>query len=140
MPTFGRIEAFEGEGDAWPAYVERVQEFFEANDVVPAKKRSIFLSCCGPRTSALLHNLVKPETPQDKTLDEILAVLGRHYAPTPSIVVQRFRFNSRGRSEGEAVSDFVAALKCLSEHCNYGTVLNNMLRDRIVCGINNAAV
>ncbi|KAL1415984.1 hypothetical protein MTO96_028413 [Rhipicephalus appendiculatus] len=33
MPTFGRIEAFEGEGDDWPAYVERVQEFFEANDV-----------------------------------------------------------------------------------------------------------
>ncbi|KAH7941855.1 hypothetical protein HPB49_017951 [Dermacentor silvarum] len=95
MPTFGSMEAFEGESDAWPAYVERVQEFFEADDVVPAKKRSIFLSCCVPRTNSLLRSLVKPETPQDQTLDEILAVLGRHYAPTPSVVVQRFRFNSR---------------------------------------------
>lgn len=93
MPTFGRIEAFEGERDAWPAYVERAQEFFEANDVVLATNRSIFLNCCGPRTCALLRNLVKPETPQDKTLNEILAILGRHYAPTPSVVVQGFRFN-----------------------------------------------
>lgn len=37
------------------------------------------------------------------------------------------------------MSDFVAVLNCLSEHCNYATELN-MLRDRIVWSINNAAV
>lgn len=78
MPTFGRIEPFEGGGDEWLAYVERVHEFFFANDVLAAKTRSIFLSCCGPRTYCLLRNLVKPRAPQDKTLSEILAILSKH--------------------------------------------------------------
>ena len=29
----------------------------------------------------------------------------------------------------------MAELRKLSEHCNFGTALNDMLRDRLVCGI-----
>ncbi|CAN7939191.1 unnamed protein product, partial [Ixodes hexagonus] len=140
MPTFGRIEPFEGGGDDWPSYVERLQAFFFANDVDEEKKQAIFFSCCGPKTYSLLRDLVKPAHPQDKSLDEVLAILGNHYCPKPSAVVQRFRFNSRVRAEAESVSNFVAALKSLSEHCNFGTELGNMLRDRIVCGINSVAI
>lgn len=140
MPTFGRIEPFEGEGEEWPSYVERLEAFFSANDVDDTKKKDIFFSCCGAKTYSLLRDLVKPAKPQDKSLDEVLDVLGSHYCPKPSVVVQRFRFNSRVRAEGETVSKFVAALKSLSEHCNFGTELGNMLRDRIVCGINSVTI
>ncbi|XP_077544876.1 uncharacterized protein LOC144158092 [Haemaphysalis longicornis] len=140
MPSFGNLEPFEGGGDDWPCYVDRLQAFFLANDVAPEKRTSVFISCSGQKTYALLRNLVKPAKPSHKTLDEILLVLGSHYCPKPSAVVQRFRFNSRVRAEGESVSNFIAALKSLSEHCNFGAELENMLRDRIVCGINSADV
>ncbi|XP_064479921.1 uncharacterized protein K02A2.6-like [Ornithodoros turicata] len=126
-------------GDEWPSYVERLQAFFEANDVGNDKKRAIFFSSCGQKTYSLLRDLLKPAAPQDKSLDEVLEVLGKHYCPKPSEVVQRFRFNSRVRTKGESVSDFVAALKSLSEHCSFGSELENMLRDRVVCGIDNQA-
>lgn len=141
MPSFGNLEPFEGGGDDWPCYVDRLQAFFLANDVAPEKRTSVFISCCGQLiTYTLLRNLVKPAKPSDKTLDEILLVLGSHYCPKPSAVVQRFRFNSRVRAEGESVSNFIAALKNLSEHCNFVAELENMLRDRIVCGINSTDV
>ncbi|CAN8014165.1 unnamed protein product [Ixodes persulcatus] len=140
MPTFGRIEPFEGGGEDWPSYVERLEAFFSANDVVAAKRQAIFFSCCGAKTYALLRDLVKPAKPQDKSLDEVLSVLGNHYCPKPSAVVQRFRFNSRARADGESVSNYVAALKNLSEHCSFGAELENMLRDRVVCGINSTAI
>ncbi|XP_037502384.1 uncharacterized protein LOC119376711 [Rhipicephalus sanguineus] len=139
MPNFGNLEPFEG-GDDWPCYVDRLKAFFTANDIAEDKRTAVFISCCGQKTDALLRNLVKPDQPSDKTLDEILLVLGNHYCPKPSAVVQRFRFNSRVRAEGESVSNFIAALKSLSEHCNFGKELENMLRDRVVCGINNAGV
>ena len=41
------------------------------------------------------------------------------------------------RKDGEGVRTYVAALCKLSEHCNYGETLPEMLRDRLVCGINN---
>jgi hypothetical protein len=55
-------------------------------------------------------------------------------------MVQCFNFHSRCRSQGESVSNFVAELKKLSEHCGFGESLNDMLRDRLVCGINDIRI
>ena len=40
----------------------------------------------------------------------------------------------------EIVAEYVAGLHKLAEHCNFGDTLDNMLRDRLVCGIANTAV
>ena len=41
------------------------------------------------------------------------------------------------RVHGEFVATFVAELKKLSEHCDYGNSLNDMIRDCLMCSINN---
>ena len=60
-----------------------------------------------------------------------------HYFPKPSVTMQRFAFNSRSRKQGESVATFVADLRRLSEYCEFGESLAAMLRDRLICGINN---
>ncbi len=37
----------------------------------------------------------------------------------------------------ETVSEFVAGLRRLSEYCQFAATLDDMLRDRLVCGIRN---
>ena len=59
-----------------------------------------------------------------------------HYTPAPSKIV-RFRFNSRFRRSGESVSTYIAELRALAEFCNFGETLNLMIRDRLVCGMND---
>ena len=54
--------------------------------------------------------------------------------------MQRFRFNSRARKAGESVAAYVAELRRLAQHCNYGDTLDKMLRDRIVYGINDKVI
>ena len=44
------------------------------------------------------------------------------------------------QKEGESISDFIANLRRISEHCNYGTILEDMLRDRIVCGVRDKRI
>ena len=51
--------------------------------------------------------------------------------------MQRFKFNSRFRRQGESVSTFVAELRAIAEFCNFGDTLKLMIRDRLVCGIND---
>ena len=63
-----------------------------------------------------------------------------HYNPTPSPIVQRFKFNSRMRQQSENVATFVTALKQLTEHCVFGAALDDMLRDRLVCGIGDGKI
>jgi len=48
-------------------------------------------------------------------------------------------FNSRVRSPGspgESITAYMAARRQLAEYCNFGNRLEEMLRDRLVCGVN----
>ena len=41
---------------------------------------------------------------------------------------------------GESVVQFVAELRHLSEYCDFDRMLDDMIRDRLVCGISDAKV
>ncbi|KAK8771174.1 hypothetical protein V5799_025582 [Amblyomma americanum] len=123
MPTYGALEPFHGEGGAWTEYLERVKLFFDANSVPEEKKRSVFLTCCGPNTYSLLRSLLPPKTPDQVSIDEIFSLLSVNYIRKPSVVVYRFRFTSRSRQPDKSVSDYTASMKKLSANCEYGTFL-----------------
>ncbi|KAL5516505.1 hypothetical protein EMCRGX_G001854 [Ephydatia muelleri] len=141
MALFGAVgEYVEGEED-WSQYVERLGHFFGANGVSDAsKKRSVLLSTIGPKAYQTLASLVAPETPGGKTYDELIKLMAEHLSPKPPVIVQRYRFHSRVRQQGESVSVYVTQLKELARKCEFGDALNDMLRDRLVCGINDERV
>ncbi|KAG8189319.1 hypothetical protein JTE90_021826 [Oedothorax gibbosus] len=137
---FGKLAEYDQAVETWSEYVERVNYFFDANDVKDEKKASIFLTIVGPAVYKLLRSLVAPATVKEKTFTQIIDVLNTHYSPAPSEIVERFRFNSRARQAGESVATFVSELRRLSEVCNFGDTLDTMIRDRIVCGIQNPEI
>lgn len=49
--------------------------------------------------------------------------------------MQRFRFNKIDKQVGGSTATYVAKLRKLAELCEFGTSLENMLRDRLVCGV-----
>ena len=84
----------------------------------------------------LIRNLCAPVKPADKEYQDLIKLVKDHYSPR---IVQRFKFNMRSRQSHETIATFVAELGKFSEFCNYGDMLEDMLWDRIVCGINNPA-
>ena len=134
--VFGQITEFDESKEEWPLYAERLEQYFAANGVDDAaRQRAILLSVIGARTYRTLRSLVAPLKPKEKSVDEILQTLTEHFDPKPSVIVQRLRFNSRSRQEGESVAKFTVELQRLSEHRKFGAVLSDMLRDRLVVGI-----
>ena len=79
-----------------------------------------------------------PEKPADKPFSELVNLVSDYYCP-PSVTVQRYNFNSRTQ-KGETVSQFIAELRRLSEHCDFKATLDDMMRDRIVNGVRNPSV
>ena len=63
-----------------------------------------------------------------------------HREPRPSVIVQRYQFNSRQRLPSESMAEYVSALRKLAKFCNYGASLDDMLCDRFVCGIAHPTV
>ena len=143
VATHGSLSAFDPALEDWTTYIERVNFYFEANEVTAAeKKRSIFLSSCGTATFKLARSLVEEGRLSDTPYDTICTLLKDYYQPKPSVIVQRFKFYSRVRSPGETIAAYMAALRALAEHCAYSTpeLLKEMLRDRLVCGVNHAGI
>ena len=89
----------------------------------------------GSRTYGLLKSLTAPVKPATLKFDEIVQVLTDHLAPKPLVIAERFRFYKRAQGPDESISAYVAALRRLTQHCEFGTFLEDAMRDRLVCGL-----
>lgn len=99
---------------------------------------TILLSLCRGKMYKLIRDLAATMLPKQKSFAELTELVKRHQCPEPSVIVQRFHLNSRFRKQEESVADYVAALRHLTEHCKFrDDLLTEMLRDRLVCGINH---
>ena len=138
MTVHGIIEEFQSTQENWLSYTERLEQYFTANDIVGGDKQwAILLSSVSPSTYQLIRNLISLEKSTEKSFDKIVKVIAEHHQPPPSMIVQRFTFNSRCRRSRKSISSYIAELCKLSEHCEYGDTFNDMLRDRLVYGIDD---
>jgi len=137
MALIGKIEEY-NENDSWIEYTERLKQYFAANEITDNnKKRVVLPSVCGAKTYKLIRNLVNPRKPTDKSFVKLVNLVKNHLNPRPSCIVYRFKFNSRFRQQRETIQQYVAELRNLSEHCDFGDQLEKMLRDQLVCGLND---
>ena len=93
MPTYGFLEKFSGQEEDFDSYLERLEFYFNANDLsvmIPnavatrtEKRKSILLSFIGAETYSLLRSLYAPTKPSAKTFKEITDLLKGHFSPTP---------------------------------------------------------
>ncbi|XP_077513139.1 uncharacterized protein LOC144124386 [Amblyomma americanum] len=123
------------EATSWPLYLERLEFFFQANDDAGNEKRATLCSVCGPATYAIVRFLCSPDAPSAVAYDEIVRSLSNHFSPRPSVTVQRFKSGTRQQQPGESIADYIAELRRLSEHCDFGASLYDMLSDRLECGV-----
>uniref|UniRef100_A0A5S6QBH7 CCHC-type domain-containing protein n=1 Tax=Trichuris muris TaxID=70415 RepID=A0A5S6QBH7_TRIMR len=142
MVGASQFETFVPEkGASWGLYIERLNFHFEAHGIMDdAKKRALLLSVCGPSTYALIRSVISPKLPNELSYEEITVAMKQYFNPAPSEIVERFRFYKRDQRPNESIADFVAELRRLSEHCNFGNGLDTALRDRLVCGISDESL
>ena len=136
----GHIGPFDESAEQWSSYTERFECFVLANKINSDVVVPTFLSVMGGKTYNLLRSLVQPAKPSDCSYEQIITTLKKHFSPKPLIIAERFRFHKRNQEEGESISQFVAVLKQLSEHCEFGRTLNDTIRDRLVCGLRSETI
>ena len=102
----GAVVAFDPANDDWSEYVERLEHYFTANDIVEGdKQRAILLNAVGASTYRLVRSLVSPSKVTDAELVEKAQV---HFNPKPSAIVKRYEFNTRCQGPDEAITSYVA--------------------------------
>ncbi|XP_055699702.1 uncharacterized protein K02A2.6-like [Phlebotomus papatasi] len=120
---------------SWESYRERLELWFEINDVTSDKKmRGFLLTEIGAEVYETVKGLVMPQKVQQLSYCELVEKIAGHFGPQRNVILERYNFMQRTQKPGETMTQFIAEICKLSQFCNFAE-LENMLRDRIVCGV-----
>ena len=130
----GNLHEFCPDAETFSVYLERVSIFFAVNDIAPQKKLPVFLNCVECTTYGVLRNLVALMNMS------VVGKLAEHFDPKPLIIAERYHFHKRDEAPTESLAEYIAELRRLAARCNFGTYLDDALRDRLVCGLRSESV
>ncbi len=72
---------------------------------------------------------------EEITYDSVVKAFTQHFAPKTNVIFERARFNRHTRYPEKSVLYFIIDLFTLAETCNYSTLKDELIGDRIVMGI-----
>ena len=52
-----------------------------------------------------------------------------------NVIYERYKFNNRSQELDESIDAYTTALRTLAETCEFGSLKEDLIRDRLVCGI-----
>ena len=139
-PTVGRMQEFNPDNETVTAYLERFQLFADVNNIAEAKLVPTLLTVIGSKHYTLIRGLVSPSLPREKTFEQLVGLLKKHYDPEPNVIYERYQFYQRNQQAGESVAQYMASLRRLASRCNFQDFLSDALRDRFVCGLQSESI
>ena len=98
-------------------------------------RTATFLTCLGSDALDIFDSLDFDATDQRKDIDVVIDKLEKHCIGRTNETYERFSFNQRIQEPNETVDSYVTAIKALAKMCNFGSLEESLIRDRIVIGI-----
>ena len=95
----------------------------------------MLLALVGAQTYQLLTNLVALNKPGEHTYAQVKEKLTAHLKPKPIKIAECFRFYKRQQQPNEKMADYIAEVRRLATTCEFGTFLDEALRDKFICGL-----
>ena len=86
-----------------------------------------------PRRYSQVHQTFSDEAKQYAVGSLGKARFDQHFVKKHNVIFERVKFNRRVQGEDETADSFIADLNCL-EHCNYGALHDELIRDKTVVG------
>lgn len=127
--------------EEWPVWAKRFERYLSISnlDAKPNKEKiDLFCYCAGDKAEEILRQVV-PD-PQAATFEEVRKAFDDYFEPKKNIIFERAKFNVRVQAAGEPVDEFITSLHTLAEKCEYATLKDQLIRDRIVIGVRDTKV
>uniref|UniRef100_A0A1Q3FVA0 Retrotransposon gag domain-containing protein n=1 Tax=Culex tarsalis TaxID=7177 RepID=A0A1Q3FVA0_CULTA len=136
----GSIPEFNGSVDDWNVYQERLEQFFEVNDIVEQKQVALLISVIGADSYKTLRDLCHPVLPKNKSFTELCTLLRKQYSPQVAVFRERTNFYNARQEGYENVTQWYGRLKKLSVDCKFGENLESILVDKFVTGLRTGQI
>ena len=128
--------------ETWPKWIKRFERFRHASGLTKEDEVSqihTLIYTMGDEAEDILSSFRLTEE-QGKKYDTVVEKFDSYFVKRRNITFERAKFNRRRQEEGEPVDEFIMDLYRLAEHCQYGSLRDELIRDRIVVGIRSASL
>ncbi|XP_049875309.1 uncharacterized protein K02A2.6-like [Pectinophora gossypiella] len=108
-----------------------------ANNMESEVQVALLLHVMGPQCQDIFQTF---EFPKDEAKNYVAVVkkFDEHFIPLKNESVSSHVFFTRDQRRGETFDDYVTELRKLAKECEFGTLNDRMIRDRIVTGIGDS--
>lgn len=103
-------------------------------------KSSTFLHVIGPESLEIFNTFTFDNDDDKKKLKPIMDKFESYCNPRKNLTYERHIFNTRIQQTGETIDAYVTDLKNKAALCEFGTLKESLIRDRIVCGVKSDEV
>jgi len=126
----------------WKRFSSQWANFEVASDLEEkssSKRAAVFLACIGSEAYETFLTM-DFETEGDRAdIEKVIEAFERHCVGEVNVSYERYVFNRRMQDVGETFDAFMSDLRRLIKSCDYGTLEESILRDRIVIGVRDDA-
>lgn len=126
----------------WRFFKQKFQIYLTASKNMKADseyKVALLLNSIGDRGVRLYNTLVISEDKKND-YETVIKAFEEHFDPEKNITYERYKFLKRNQKSGETYEDYIMELRDLSSTCEFGNLTDGLIRDRLVCGVNDTSV
>ncbi|CAB4044721.1 Transposon Ty3-G Gag-Pol poly, partial [Paramuricea clavata] len=73
-------------------------------------------------------------------IDILFAKFEEYCKPRKNIIMERYKFNTRVQRKNETADQYVTELKLIAKNCNFGSLKDELIRNRLVYGTNSERI
>jgi len=106
----------------------------EANEPGQKQVAATLIRCMGRDCFKVFDGLPSATEAVKKDPERIINVLKAHFVPKTNVLYERFMFHSATQQSNETPDQFLIRIRKLASTCEFGTLFNSLIRDRIVIG------
>ncbi|XP_047998796.1 uncharacterized protein K02A2.6-like [Leguminivora glycinivorella] len=121
----------------WENWIIRFEQYRETTrlKMLPSETQvNSLLYIMGAQANNVITSMKLSESDM-KSYDIVKAKFESYYSARKTKMYSRARFNQRIQNENECIDDFITDLHNIAKKCEFGTLEEELIRDRIVAGM-----
>nr|XP_037268533.1 uncharacterized protein LOC119159785 [Rhipicephalus microplus] len=129
-------------GRKWTRFRQQFEFFLQAmacqaNPRSEAAKTALLLSVAGEEALDVFNNFVFSGEENKEDFSTVIAKFEDYCLEQQNEIHEQYVFRFRSQGEAEPFEQFLRELKKQAQHCNFGIMADDMVRDQIVFGTNS---
>ena len=117
--------------DSWKRWRQEVELYMDLA-MCAREESKLFLYLLGSQGREIYSTMTFEAPGHERNLKQVMDAFDRHCNPKKNETIERYKFFSRFQNSGESQEKFITDL---ATTCNFGDLNDSLVRDRIICGI-----